>query len=156
MEDAAGGNLHLSYHDNYHYSSVRDNRSPQKTLNAKEILDDLPIDNPKLNIKNENEAEEADSRQENGHSCEGSSRESIGNDQQKTPTTKKAKKNDSCPCGSGKKYKKCCFAKEKHAARVQKLRQDCGFQTESNPQNGNSKKLDEGHEMNGQFRVLQI
>jgi uncharacterized protein YecA (UPF0149 family) len=24
--------------------------------------------------------------------------------------TKKAKPNDSCPCGSGKKYKKCCGA----------------------------------------------
>jgi len=26
-------------------------------------------------------------------------------------TSKKVGRNDSCPCGSGKKYKKCCLAK---------------------------------------------
>ena len=28
---------------------------------------------------------------------------------------KKAGPNDPCPCGSGKKYKKCCMQKEKNA-----------------------------------------
>ena len=27
----------------------------------------------------------------------------------------KASRNDPCPCGSGKKYKKCCLAKEKES-----------------------------------------
>lgn len=26
--------------------------------------------------------------------------------------SKKAKRNDPCPCGSGKKYKKCCYSKD--------------------------------------------
>jgi preprotein translocase subunit SecA len=29
---------------------------------------------------------------------------------QKTVTVNKVGRNDSCPCGSGKKYKKCCGA----------------------------------------------
>jgi uncharacterized protein YecA (UPF0149 family) len=28
---------------------------------------------------------------------------------------KKVGRNDPCPCGSGKKYKKCCLLKETHA-----------------------------------------
>lgn len=28
-------------------------------------------------------------------------------------TLDKAKRNDPCPCGSGKKYKKCCYNKDK-------------------------------------------
>ena len=30
----------------------------------------------------------------------------------KTPSSKKVGRNDPCPCGSGKKYKKCCGADE--------------------------------------------
>ncbi|WP_295815019.1 SEC-C metal-binding domain-containing protein, partial [uncultured Nitratireductor sp.] len=29
------------------------------------------------------------------------------------PRTKKVGRNDPCPCGSGKKYKKCCLQAEK-------------------------------------------
>jgi preprotein translocase subunit SecA len=38
--------------------------------------------------------------------------------QKKTPvrSTKKAGPNDPCPCGSGKKYKKCCMQKDKNNA----------------------------------------
>ena len=37
--------------------------------------------------------------------------------QKKTPvrSTKKAGPNDPCPCGSGKKYKKCCMQKDKNS-----------------------------------------
>jgi len=42
---------------------------------------------------------------------------SHGEDQGKPSTVKRAKdkvgRNDPCPCGSGKKYKKCCGAKKK-------------------------------------------
>ena len=33
--------------------------------------------------------------------------------QQPVRATKKAGPNDPCPCGSGKKYKKCCMQKDK-------------------------------------------
>ena len=36
--------------------------------------------------------------------------EFLQNEQVRAVSTKKANRNDSCPCGSGKKYKKCCGA----------------------------------------------
>ena len=36
--------------------------------------------------------------------------ESLQNKQTTAVSTKKANRNDPCPCGSGKKYKKCCGA----------------------------------------------
>ena len=33
----------------------------------------------------------------------------------------KAGRNDACPCGSGKKFKKCCAAKQQQQGRVSKL-----------------------------------
>ena len=40
----------------------------------------------------------------------------------------KVGRNDPCPCGSGKKYKKCCLAKESSVADLtwQKMRQTEG------------------------------
>ena len=35
--------------------------------------------------------------------------------QQPVRKDKKAGPNDPCPCGSGKKYKKCCMQKDKEA-----------------------------------------
>jgi SWIM/SEC-C metal-binding protein len=36
--------------------------------------------------------------------------ESLQNKQPSAVSTKKANRNDPCPCGSGRKYKKCCGA----------------------------------------------
>jgi len=36
--------------------------------------------------------------------------EGLQNKQTRAVSTKKASRNDPCPCGSGKKYKKCCGA----------------------------------------------
>ena len=36
--------------------------------------------------------------------------ESLQNKQPRAVSTKKANRNDPCPCGSGRKYKKCCGA----------------------------------------------
>ena len=36
--------------------------------------------------------------------------QSLQNKQTSAVSTKKANRNDPCPCGSGKKYKKCCGA----------------------------------------------
>ena len=33
----------------------------------------------------------------------------------------KAGRNEACPCGSGKKYKKCCEAKQQHARGLSRL-----------------------------------
>jgi len=36
--------------------------------------------------------------------------ESLQNKKTRAVSTKKANRNDPCPCGSGRKYKKCCGA----------------------------------------------
>ena len=63
---------------------------------------------------------------------------------------KPVKKNSPCPCGSGQRYKKCCFAKKKHAARVQKLRGT--EESEEEPFDENIHEIS----LKGNFRVLQI
>jgi SEC-C motif len=76
----------------------------------------------------------------------------------------RVKKNANCPCGSGLRYKKCCLAKAKHAARVRTLRGPAG----SSSVNGSSscgsvadsrseeRDDDDREELQGGFRVLKI
>lgn len=42
----------------------------------------------------------------------------------KTNNKSKIGRNDPCPCGSGKKYKKCCLAKDKEIKKVSQLKND--------------------------------
>jgi uncharacterized protein YecA (UPF0149 family) len=37
------------------------------------------------------------------------------------PGAASVKKNAPCACGSGLRYKKCCLAKQKHAARLERM-----------------------------------
>lgn len=39
------------------------------------------------------------------------------------------KKGDPCPCGSGQKYKKCCFKRAKHLMRVKKMEEPISRQS---------------------------
>jgi hypothetical protein len=82
------------------------------------------------------------------------------------PSDKRVRKNSSCPCGSGLRYKKCCWAKEKHAARVRNLRRGAegGHNSDGESQlaasSSDSKRTesrdDEPQELHGGFRVLKI
>ena len=49
----------------------------------------------------------------------------------------KAGRNDACPCGSGKKYKKCCRAKEDVAAAAQPIASSV-LRSATGPRRGNS------------------
>lgn len=76
------------------------------------------------------------------------------------PEANRFKKNDACPCGSGKRYKKCCWAREKHAARVQQMQSTTVVEESSTtsaaaPQEG-TKQDDAEVVMSGSFRVLTI
>lgn len=64
--------------------------------------------------------------------------------------SKPLKKNDTCPCGSGLRYKKCCLAREKHAKRLESMKN----KNSSGEDNAGEKQQD--YEMKGNFRVLQI
>lgn len=41
--------------------------------------------------------------------CKGFTKDELNNHKDQKPATVKVKRNDPCPCGSGKKYKKCCL-----------------------------------------------
>ena len=45
-----------------------------------------------------------------------------------------ARRNDPCPCGSGKKYKKCCLAKDEAEALRRKLERDRDKQSSAGDQ----------------------
>jgi SEC-C motif len=71
----------------------------------------------------------------------------------------RVKKNANCPCGSGLRYKKCCLAKAKHAARVRRLRGP-GSAASSSCSVADSRSEerddDDREELQGGFRVLKI
>lgn len=72
----------------------------------------------------------------------------LQKEQQKDP--KPPKKNDTCPCGSGLRYKKCCLAREKHAKRLESMK------SKSSSAEDSTGEKQEEYEMKGNFRVLQI
>jgi hypothetical protein len=90
------GDLMLSYHENDHYNSVHKTKS--ETSEAKESMD----------------------------SKNNATKESATSLTLSVKSNRKPRKGAECPCGSGIKYKKCCAAKEKSAARVAKLKEKIG------------------------------
>lgn len=90
------GDLLLSYHENDHYNSVHKKESDTS-------VEKEPIDNKDKATK-----------------------ESSASISLSIKSSRKPRKGADCPCGSGVKYKKCCAAKEKSAARVAKLKDKHG------------------------------
>jgi hypothetical protein len=143
----------LSFHENEHYNSVRDTSvgkptPPIKTFEKsdKSVDDDMEqlIDaetDTDDDFKEESDETTGVSPFENGD-MERESHES-------TVSQQVVKKSAPCPCGSGQRYKKCCWAKEKHADRLRKLPLD-KRPTKSFPSS------DEDEETAGSFRVMKI
>jgi OTU-like cysteine protease/SEC-C motif len=120
----SGPNLLLTYHDNEHYNSVRD-------VSVKFVpWTPLPTD-----------ANHASDEENND-------RETTGDNQSPTRHNATTKKNDLCPCQSGLRYKKCCLAQAKKAARQKQS---------SNPLEATS-QVDEsgGEDVRTGFRSLAI
>lgn len=90
------GDLLLSYHDNDHYNSVH-----------------------LINEKSKDSAHETSTQNNEATKKEASSASMPPS----TKSNRKPRKGADCPCGSGIKYKKCCAAKEKSAARAAKLKE---------------------------------
>jgi hypothetical protein len=137
-EKPSGPDLLVSFHDNDHYNSVRDEKSPPKpppkrnNLKAK-TRDCKTPENESWQVSDSTATTASDTSTDN------KSVPDVGASQTKTPSKKSAP----CPCGSGLRYKKCCHAKEKHAARLGKLNME-------SPEDENEVA------MVGNFRVLQI
>lgn len=190
-ESSSGPDLLVSYHDNDHYSSVRDNEattpfqpfemdtstsqtssvnksSRVKTKKGKnKKASNHPVDGSKEGSVEESKGESIEdggSKKSNGvsstevspteHTTEETTNDPQpeqvpvpGDDELKKKTSRGPRKNAPCPCGSGDKYKKCCWAQERHDARLKKMN--------AVPEDTREPK-DEIIEMNGNFRVLQI
>lgn len=131
-----GPDLLVSYHDNDHYNSVRDNkaphRSPPKRTNRKPSNDKDGSDGTATSVSTSSSLSEISSPSESRATA-------------KVPIDKKAV----CPCGSGQRYKKCCLAKEKHAARLNKMKK-----VESRGRNDESEN--DSPETMGSFHLLKI
>lgn len=146
----------VSFHDNNHYNSVRDSKAPppkpmpRKNLKTK-ISRSSSIDSQLQETGDENERTSSDGT--SSTTATSSISELSVEDKHDLPVEEarepdaKPNKKDPCPCGSGQKYKKCCLAKEKHAARLQKLKQSSGELSDEAPEQ-------EG-ETKGNFRVVR-
>lgn len=145
---SSGADLLLSYHDNDHYSSVRDATTKTKPL-------DKPP--PNTNTPDRKVAKKLRSPKK-GSACalsdEGSAllneSDKEKGEKMKRPIPAPKKKNALCPCGSGLKYKRCCYLGERRETRSRKAKGSEDSTVE------NDKSSDDTFEMNGNFRVLQI
>lgn len=122
-DQATGPELLVSYHNNDHYNSVRDTS-----------LDKIPIPVKAFTTSDAKKSE--------------SNPSTSVKDGSDPASTDKPKRSGPCPCGSGKKYQKCCHKKKMHARRMQ-----------GNPSNNSQVTSDDDEEiqeMTSDFTVLKI
>jgi hypothetical protein len=142
----------LSFHENEHYNSVRDTLvgkppPPIKTFEKSEkSFDDEMEQLIDAETDTDEDFKEGD---ETAGGPQLENRDMESESHQSTASQKNVKKSAPCPCGSGQRYKKCCWAKEKHADRLRKLPLDKRT-TKSMPSS------DEDEEPAGSFRVMKI
>lgn len=167
--ESSGSDLLVSFHDNDHYNSVHNNQVPAVKTSAKRKT---PKKKSKVNSTTEKSNDTKPIKKQDSTVSTTTSMADLSVEDKKSKDVKaqdkkpkegkpkedkkskeaKPKKNSECLCGSGLKYKKCCFAKEKHEARVQKLKEnvskngDCAMEEDK----------DDDVVMKGNFRVLQI
>jgi hypothetical protein len=144
----------LSFHENEHYNSVRDAKvgkppPPIKTFEKSEKSSD-----EMQSVDAETDTDDEDFQEEAGEEVVGAPQLENGVTESESPwiaagSQKVVKKSAPCPCGSGQRYKKCCWAKEKHADRLRKLPIEKRT-TKSLPSS------DEDEEPAGYFRVMKI
>ncbi|GKY90682.1 hypothetical protein MPSEU_000041600 [Mayamaea pseudoterrestris] len=131
-------NMMVSYHDNDHYNSVRDTRMSKPptftkvyfempaTADGEEEDYDLNADNgtdDTATTDNENESDEtADTvatADDSGHGSGGDAVQQVDNSINDAATSSLTpSKSAPCPCGSGRRYRKCCMLKERQATRT--------------------------------------
>lgn len=132
-EPSAGPDLLVSYHDNDHYNSVRNNKDknlPPPPIKTYQKTDEILVDDlTPSTTQDDAQSMDIDSGEANDA----------------TKGEAKPVKKGQCPCGSGKKYRKCCAAREKKASKLK-------------PKQEKEDDSDESSEpgMDGEFRVLHI
>lgn len=159
QDESDGPDLMLSYHGEEHYNSVRDDNAGKPPPPSK-----TSFEKPSTSLTLiESEGDETEAILETNHDAMDIVQEetAAGNVESAPPlpaTTKpRLKKNDFCPCGSGRKYKKCCLASDRSKERARKWK----AKQESSQQDDTMEAVGDKDEqvnvaMDGNFRVLKI
>jgi uncharacterized protein YchJ len=173
--ESSGPDLLVSFHDNDHYNSVHNNDAapkPSVKRKARSINKAEPnstdesenktepstrVEDLKTSVIEKSDATVNENSDTTMSTADASMSELSVDDKdgadEKQKSTKPPKKSAPCPCGSGLRYKKCCHAKDKHAARVEKMNRE-------DDKNGECAMKEDSEEqdvtMKGNFRVLQI
>lgn len=144
----SGPNLLLSFHDNDHYNSIRDEKAPPQP----------PVKRIKAKSKQvaHQEPEKAVSdgtSQSSTVPVSVSAEECTTIEGTRRGKSLSANKKTVCPCGSGLRYRKCCLVKEKHAARLAKMK---GAESQNHRSDREGPEEKEKSEMIGSFHVLKV
>jgi len=153
--DDSSGDLILAYHGNDHYNSVI-------RLNSKQPTSLHPSSKDRKKNNNSKSADDTNNSNDGNVNCqdrdnptpsnEGTESRSSSNSDTRPPT-----RGSDCPCGSGKKYKKCCMAQEKAKKRRAKFAAENHHDTEEGSNSHPEKKEDaDDDEYIGNFRVISI
>jgi hypothetical protein len=135
-KQSAGSDLCISYHDNDHYNSVRNHASGKPSIPLKTFVKSESDDNEFCTERKEAMVDGP---------CDESTLDALPDTGMSIETTKKSAP---CPCGSGLRYKKCCFASKSHVKRLHRMqdseKRDANVESEHQPK------------MDGTFRVMTI
>jgi OTU-like cysteine protease/SEC-C motif len=166
QKQSSGPDLLLSYHDNDHYNSVHDTTQQQnKPMDPPESAAAMMME--QAPSEQTCDTEEISCRSM-GVCCEpqGSvldatpSSPPASAEEQTAPSSKPTattKKNSPCYCGSGKKYKRCCWERERHKQkRTPKPKEVEDSDDDNTTIKAAATQAVKVHEMNGNFRVLHI
>ena len=156
----------LSYHDNDHYNSVREHGTTKPPPPIKTFVKQGAAEQKARAAQTETCLSELptyeDSDNEQQQQQEDANKESLAEDVEGKSLTenvesarirsKQPKKSTPCPCGSGLRYKKCCWVKEnkKGPAQCKKVKHEEEEDTE--PVDGESAS----NSVQGDFRVMKI
>jgi len=161
QEESGGPDMMLSYHGSEHYNSVRDDNVGKPPPPSKISLEKY---SPPLTLI-ESEGDETEAILEtnhNEHAMDHVEKETLDNVESApslpaTTTKPRIKKNNLCPCGSGRKYKKCCFESDKSKERAKQWKAKHGESSEDSTMETVGDKDEEvSVSIDGNFRVLKI
>lgn len=165
---SSGPDLLLSYHDNDHYNSVHDttqkhNKPMDPPESAAAMFELAPaeltcdtdeISGGSMEVRCEPEGRFLEEAGAAPSSPPASAKERTAASTKPAATTKK--NSSPCHCGSGKKYKRCCWERERHKQRTRKPNKNEGSDDDNTTITAATQATVKVHEMNGNFRVLHI
>jgi hypothetical protein len=144
--------LMLAYHGNDHYNSVVRLNNKQSTPfppSSKDKTKSVSVNNP------DNTNNSKDGLMNNRDQDTSSHSIRTGNESRRA--SRPPTRGSLCPCGSGLKYKKCCFAQEKAKKRTAKFVSENHHNAEEGGNSNHKKKNDDTDEdYIGSFRVISI